>query len=188
MAENINTNITANADFSGLISQIHKAVAQLTLLQQKLGSSNVALTQQIAATNNAFADILKKSNQFNTHFVTLASDTEKFGKALDQGKLKLRDYYQHWQQYHRQAGGMIRDLAKQQVALQNAIVQPMGRNAQGQMQFQVHVPTGINELANKTKIARMELSLLNKVMSDGANQLINWGKNTQWAGRQLTVG
>jgi TP901 family phage tail tape measure protein len=188
VAENINTNITANADFSGLISQIHKAVAQLTLLQQKLGSSNVALTQQIAATNNAFADILKKSNQFNTHFVTLASDTEKFGKALDQGKLKLRDYYQHWQQYHRQAGGMIRDLAKQQVALQNAIVQPMGRNAQGQMQFQVHVPTGINELANKTKIARMELSLLNKVMSDGANQLINWGKNTQWAGRQLTVG
>jgi TP901 family phage tail tape measure protein len=188
VSENINTNITANADFSGLISQIHKAVSQLTLLQQKLGSSNVALTQQIAATNNAFSDILRKSNQFNTHFVTLASDTEKFGKALDQGKLKLRDYYQHWQQYHRQAGGMIRDLAKQQTALQNAIVQPMGRNQQGQMQFNVHVPTGINELANKTKIARTEMSILNKVMQEGSNQLINWGKNTQWAGRQLTVG
>ena len=60
MSENINTNITANADFSGLISQIHKAVSQLTLLQQKLGSSNVALTQQIAATNNAFSDVLEK--------------------------------------------------------------------------------------------------------------------------------
>ena len=188
MAENINTNITANADFSGLISQIHKAVSQLTLLQQKLGSSNVALTQQIAATNNAFSDVLRKSNQFNTHFVTLASDTEKFGKALDSGKLKLRDYYQHWQQYHRQAGGMIRDLAKQQTALQNAIVQPMGRNQKGQMQFNVHVPTGIDELANKTKLARTEMSILNKVMQDGANSLINWGKNTQWAGRQLTVG
>ena len=188
MAENINTNITANADFSGLISQIHKAVSQLTLLQQKLGSSNVALTQQIAATNNAFSDILRKSNQFNTHFVTLASDTEKFGKALDSGKLKLRDYYQHWQQYHRQAGGMIRDLAKQQTALQNAIVQPMGRNQKGQMQFNVHVPTGIDELANKTKLARTEMSILNKVMQDGSNSLINWGKNTQWAGRQLTVG
>jgi TP901 family phage tail tape measure protein len=188
VSENINTNITANADFSGLISQIHKAVSQLTLLQQKLGSSNVALTQQIAATNNAFSDVLRKSNQFNTHFVTLAGDTEKFGKALDAGKLKLRDYYQHWQQYHRQAGGMIRDLAKQQTALQNAIVQPMGRNQQGQMQFNVHVPTGINELANKTKIARTEMSILNKVMQEGSNQLINWGKNTQWAGRQLTVG
>jgi TP901 family phage tail tape measure protein len=29
---------------------------------------------------------------------------------------------------------------------------------------------------------------MNKVMLDGSNQLINWGKNTQWAGRQLTVG
>ncbi len=29
---------------------------------------------------------------------------------------------------------------------------------------------------------------MNKVIQDGAGQLINWGKNTQWAGRQLTVG
>ena len=188
MTENINTQITASADFSSLIGQIHQAVSQLTLLQQKIGASNVALSQQINASNNAFANTLKNSNQFSTHFVTLAGDTEKFGKALDQGKLKLKDYYNAWQQYHRQGAGLIKDLAKQQAALQNAIVQPMGRNAQGQMQFNVHVPTGIDELANKTKIAKQEMSILNKVMSDGATQLINWGKNTQWAGRQLTVG
>jgi hypothetical protein len=188
MTENINTQITASADFSSLISQIHQAVSQLALLQQKIGASNVALSQQINASNNAFANTLKNSNQFSTHFVTLAGDTEKFGKALDQGKLKLKDYYNSWQQYHRQGTGLIKDLAKQQAALQNAIVQPMGRNAQGQMQFNVHVPAGIDELANKTKIAKQEMSILNKVMSDGANQLINWGKNTQWAGRQLTVG
>jgi TP901 family phage tail tape measure protein len=188
MTENINTQITASADFSSLIGQIHQAVSQLTLLQQKIGASNVALSQQINASNNAFANTLKNSNQFSTHFVTLASDTEKFGKALDTGKLKLRDYYNSWQQYHRQGAGLIKDLAKQQAALQNAIIQPMGRNSQGQMQFNVHVPTGIDELANKTKIAKQEMSILNKVMSDGATQLINWGKNTQWAGRQLTVG
>jgi TP901 family phage tail tape measure protein len=188
MTENINTQITASADFSSLIGQIHQAVSQLTLLQQKIGASNVALSQQIAASNNAFANTLKNSNQFSTHFVTLASDTEKFGKALDSGKLKLRDYYNSWQQYHRQGASLIKDLAKQQVAMQNAIIQPMGRNGQGQMQFNVHVPTGIDELANKTRIAKQEMSILNKVMSDGATQLINWGKNTQWAGRQLTVG
>jgi len=188
MTENINTQITASADFSSLIGQIHQAVSQLTLLQQKIGASNVALSQQIAASNNAFANTLKNSNQFSTHFVTLASDTEKFGKALDSGKLKLRDYYNSWQQYHRQGASLIKDLAKQQAAMQNAIIQPMGRNGQGQMQFNVHVPTGIDELANKTRIAKQEMSILNKVMSDGATQLINWGKNTQWAGRQLTVG
>jgi TP901 family phage tail tape measure protein len=56
------------------------------------------------------------------------------------------------------------------------------------MQFNVHVPRGLNEVKNKTAIARQELQVMNKVIQDGAGQLINWGKNTQWAGRQLTVG
>ena len=56
------------------------------------------------------------------------------------------------------------------------------------MQFNVHVPRGLDEVKNKTAIARQELQIMNKVIQDGAGQLINWGKNTQWAGRQLTVG
>jgi hypothetical protein len=83
---------------------------------------------------------------------------------------------------------LIRDLAKQQVAIQNSVFQPLGRNAQGLMQFNVHVPRGLDEVKNKTAIARQELQIMNKVIQDGAGQLINWGKNTQWAGRQLTVG
>jgi TP901 family phage tail tape measure protein len=56
------------------------------------------------------------------------------------------------------------------------------------MQFNVHVPRGLDEVKNKTAIARQELQIMNKVIQDGATGLINWGKNTQWAGRQLTVG
>jgi TP901 family phage tail tape measure protein len=52
----------------------------------------------------------------------------------------------------------------------------------------VHVPRGLDEVKNKAAIARQELQIMNKVLQDGAGQLINWGKNTQWAGRQLTVG
>ncbi len=56
------------------------------------------------------------------------------------------------------------------------------------MQFNVHVPRGLDEIKNKTAIVRQEMQILNKVIQDGATGLINWGKNTQWAGRQLTVG
>jgi TP901 family phage tail tape measure protein len=72
--------------------------------------------------------------------------------------------------------------------LEQAIVQPVGKNAQGLMQYNVMVAKGLDEVKNKTAIARQELAIMNKVMLDGSNQLINWGKNTQWAGRQLTVG
>ncbi len=46
------------------------------------------------------------------------------------------------------------------------------------MQFNVHVPRGLDEIKNKTAIARQELQIMNKVIQDGAGQLINWGKNT----------
>ena len=186
--ENIVTNIVANADFSNLIADVHKVTASLSKLQEQIANSNKMLANQISVMNKSFSDTLRSTGQFSTHFVSLQSDVEKFGKNLDGGKLKLNQYFQTLQQHTKTSGGLIRDLAKQQVALQNAILQPLGKNAQGLMQFNVHVPRGIDEIKNKTAIARQELQIMNKVIQEGAGQLINWGKNTQWAGRQLTVG
>ena len=186
--ETISTKIVANADFSALIADVHKVTASLSKLQEQLANSNKMLANQIAVMNRSFSDTLRSTGQFSTHFVSLQSDVEKFGKNLDGGKLKLNQYFNTFRQHAQGTGGLIRDLAKQQVALQNAVLQPLGRNAQGLMQFNVHVPRGLNEVKNKTAIARQELQIMNKVIQDGAGQLINWGKNTQWAGRQLTVG
>jgi TP901 family phage tail tape measure protein len=157
-------------------------------MQQKLAASNKALDHQIKVINNSFAETLRSTGQYSTHFLTLTSDVEKFGRNLDAGRLKLRDYFRVYQDHQKTSTGLIRDLAKQQTQLQNAILQPLGRNAQGLMQFNVHVPRGLDLIKNKTGLARLELQIMNKVIQDGAVQLINWGKNTQWAGRQLTVG
>ena len=186
--ETISTRIVANADFSALIADVHKVTASLSKLQEQLANSNKMMANQIAVMNRSFADTLRSTGQFSTHFVSLQSDVEKFGKNLDGGKLKLGQYFNAFRDHAKTSGGLIRDLAKQQVALQNSVLQPLGRNAQGLMQFNVHVPRGLDEVKNKTAIARQELQIMNKVIQDGAGQLINWGKNTQWAGRQLTVG
>jgi hypothetical protein len=138
--------------------------------------------------NKSFAETMRSTGQFSSHFVSLTSDVEKFGKNLDRGRLKLGEYYNAWSGHTKKTSTLIRDLAKQQVMLENAIIQPIGKNAQGLMQYNVMVAKGLDEIKNKTAIARQELSIMNKVMLDGSNQLINWGKNTQWAGRQLTVG
>ncbi len=186
--ETISTRIVANADFSALIADVHKVTASLSKLQEQLANSNKMLANQISVMNRSFSDTLRSTGQFSTHFVSLQSDVEKFGKNLDGGKLKLNQYFNTFRDHAKTSGGLIRELAKQQVALQNAILQPLGRNSQGLMQFNVHVPRGLDNVKNKTAIARQELQIYNKVIQDGAVQLINWGKNTQWAGRQLTVG
>ena len=186
--ENIVTNIVANADFSGLIADVNKVAASLSKLQAQIIQSDARLASQVATMNRSFGENLRRTGQFSSHFVTLTSDVEKFGTNLDRGQMKLKQYFQTFQQHTKTQGGLIRDLAKQQVALQNAIIQPMGKNAQGLMQYSVHIPQGLDAVKNKTAIARQELQIMNKVIQDGGVQMINWGKNTQWAGRQLTVG
>ena len=186
--ETIVTNIVANANFSSLIANVQKATAELAQLKGALATTNKALAMDAAKIQQGFSATLRSTGQFSTHFVSLSSDVEKFGKNLDQGKLKLKDYYRTWQDHSRTSGGLIRDLARQQVQLQNAILQPLGRNAEGLMQFNVQIPRGLDLTKNKTALLKQEMQIFNKVIQDGGVQLINWGKNTQWAGRQLTVG
>jgi len=186
--EQIVTNIVAKSDFSNLITDLNKVSSALTGLQDKLQATNKTLAAQVAVMNRSFAETMRSTGQFSTHFVSLSSDVEKFGSQLDKGQMKLGKFFQTYSQHVKTNGGMIRDLARQQVQLQNAILQPLGRNAEGLMQYNVHIPRGLDEIKNKTAIAKQELMIMNKVIQQGANQLINWGKNTQWAGRQLTVG
>jgi TP901 family phage tail tape measure protein len=186
--ENIVTNIVAKADFSNLIGDLNKVSFSLTKLQDQLVASNKMLAAQVGVMNRSFADTLRSTGQFSTHFVSLTSDVDKFGSQLDKGQMKLGKFFQVYRQHASTSGGLVRDLAKQQVQLQNAIMQPLGKNAQGLMQYNVHIPRGLDLIKNKSAVARQELQIMNKVVQEGANSLINWGKNTQWAGRQLTVG
>jgi hypothetical protein len=184
----IQTNIVATSNMTPLISDLNKVSSSLTLLQERLTATNKSLATQAAVMNKAFSETLRSTGQFSTHFVSLASDVDKFGQQLDRGQLKLGQFFRVYGDHAKTSGGIIRDLAKQQVQLQNAILQPLGRNAEGLMQYNVQIPRGLDLVKNKAAIARQELMIMNKVVQEGANQLINWGKNTQWAGRQLTVG
>jgi TP901 family phage tail tape measure protein len=46
----------------------------------------------------------------------------------------------------------------------------------------------MEQLATKTAIAAQKQQLFNQLIKQGSTNLLNFGKNTQWAGRQLMVG
>jgi TP901 family phage tail tape measure protein len=186
--EQIVTSIVAKADLSSLVSEVHRASSSLQQLQRELLASNKAISSSTKLANNLFRDTLTGSGQFSSHFVNLNSDVDKFGKNLDAGRLKLKNYFSTFREHATTQKGMIRELAKEQVMLQNSVLQPLGRNAQGLMQYNVMIPRGLDAVKNSAQLARMEMQIMNRALSEGAGSLINWGKNTQWAGRQLTVG
>jgi hypothetical protein len=43
-------------------------------------------------------------------------------------------------------------------------------------------------LTTRLMMATQKQQIFNKLIDDGATKLLNFGKNTQWAGRQLMVG
>jgi hypothetical protein len=87
--EQIVTNIVAKSDFSNLITDLNKVSSALTGLQDKLQATNKTLAAQVAVMNRSFAETMRSTGQFSTHFVSLSSDVEKFGSQLDKGQMKL---------------------------------------------------------------------------------------------------
>lgn len=189
MADILNVKFTANADFGQLISEANRAMAVLSKFRNNALASNIGLNKKdFDGAVGEFRKAVTAAGYYNSSIVDVTSSTQRFGKELSGQRLKLKDYYSAWSQYSKGAQGQIRKLAQEQVRMNSSIVKSLGRDVTGAQKAMVLTPTGIDAVANASKIAAAELSIYHKVLRDGSTSLINWGKNTQWAGRQLTVG
>lgn len=189
MADILNVKFTANADFGQLISEANRAMAVLSKFRNQALTQNMGLNKKdFDVAVGEFRKAVTAAGYYNSSIVDVTSSTQKFGKELAGQRLKLKDYYSAWSEYSKGAQGQIRKLAQEQVRMNSSIVKSLGRDVSGAQKAMVITPTGIDAVANASKIAAAELSIYHKVLRDGSTSLINWGKNTQWAGRQLTVG
>jgi TP901 family phage tail tape measure protein len=66
----------------------------------------------------------------------------------------------------------------------------MGRDTNGAMKAMSIMPTQLDmsDYTTKIQVAAQKQALFNQLMKQGSTNLLNFGKNTQWAGRQLMVG
>jgi TP901 family phage tail tape measure protein len=183
----VELNIVALGDFTSVNTQIANLKTQVELLNKSLVGVGISsnLSKQLQEANSAFKATMLSTGQFTASTVTLKSETEKFGAALSTGKLKLGEYFKIIKAGTASATAEMKALAIEQTKLQNSMVMS-DPTKQGVMS--VFTPTKINEVANATKIAANMQNVYNIAVDKGTESLIKWGKNTQWAGRQLTVG
>jgi TP901 family phage tail tape measure protein len=172
-------------------------MAQAKALAGQIGMLNLAFNSldksAIKARNSmveAFAANISSMGGFTTQMVNITSQTEKFGKALASNKMTMREYFAEAYRGYTRQSSMMRQLAREQVRFQEAIAVPVGRNAAGQMQGLMAVPTQVDfkNASTRMKLLSQEFGIFNQLVRNGADDLINMGKNTQWTGRQLTVG
>ena len=183
----IELNVVALGDFASVNAQVKSLQTQVDLLNKSLVGVGLSSTlgKDLAAAQAAFKSTMLSTGQFTMQTVAMTSETEKFGQALVAGKLKLSDYFNIITKKSSEATTSLAALTAEQVKLSNSVVMtdPMRKGF-----LSVYTPTQINAVTDATKLATMQQDMYNLSLNASSKALITWGKNTQWAGRQLTVG
>ena len=185
----VNATFNYDADFTSAVSQVRALSRELSVLNNSFNS----LDKDARKVRDRFAEVFKADvgdlGAFSARTVDITSNMDNFGKALDRNKLKLRDYAREATRAF-QANSNARKLAEDQVRRTKADLVDLGMDANGRRKGILVTPLRLDmsDMQTQLEVARKQFSIFNKLVNDGATQLVNWGKNTQWAGRQLTVG
>ena len=142
--------------------------------------ANVAGIKQA---QSAFDNAVLSTRAFNIESVAMSSSVEKFGKQLAAGKLSLSQYYKIWRDSAKGTSKELDALATSQARLNRsiAIADPLRPGY-------AKLVTDINGVVTAQEKQMFYQKALNTALNEGSVKLINFGKNTQWMGRQLTVG
>jgi TP901 family phage tail tape measure protein len=185
---NIRTTFEYNADFGALLAQVQRLTADIGRLNAAFNSFDKTALATKRNLTNTFLSNVNNLGGFTSQVVDLTSQTERFGKALDKNKLSLKEYFRESARAYKSQSNSMK-LAQQQVRMMQSQMVDLGLEG-GRRKGVVLTPAAINmkDFNTQLQLAAQRYSIFNKLVNDGATSLINWGKNTQWAGRQLTVG
>ena len=185
MINNISLNIVANAQFQQVYAEVAKLKeAMLSLQKVSVGGPFTAgTTASIKAAQTAFDDAVLSTRAFSVEHVKMSNSIAKFGKDLNAGKLSLNNYYKLWRDSAKGTSAELDALATSQARLNRsiAIADPLRPGY-------AKLVTDINGVVTAQEKQLFYQRGLNTALQQGSMKLIDFGKNTQWMGRQLTVG
>jgi TP901 family phage tail tape measure protein len=202
----VNSNININFNTAAALAQLRQLQAGLSKFHQSLAEGNLAAANAQKGLNAQLIQSIGATGKFSASQVKVAGSTLAFTSALEKNKLSLREYYRYtmaaatantrvmgkaFAQEREIINRARRDRVK---ALQAQYIQ-MNKANSGFMDAIRVMPKSLQmasgrftELGTRIQYAAQRQQFLNQLLKQGSTQLLNFGKNTQWAGRQLMVG
>jgi len=193
----VNANIGVHIDTSAALAELKNLQRQLATFHGSIakGSAASAMAQKSLQTN--LLNSINATGKFTAQMGTIRTSTESFTHALEKNKLGMRDYFRYagastktFGRLFKQEFDTIEKVSQERVKKMQTQYIKMGRDASGAMKAMSIMPTTLNmkDYATQTAMAAQKQALLNQLLRQGSTNLLNFGKNTQWAGRQLMVG
>lgn len=135
------------------------------------------MNAEVARSSQVYRNALASTGMFRVEQLRVNSATDTYTKALQKQKLGVMDLIKQ----QKVAAAAYRE----QLALQQMVVRTSQSSFNGKQLIDVSVPQNVNKSLDTM---RNRLGFLATQLGSVATQTVNWGKNTQWAGRQLMVG
>ena len=191
------SNIKVSIDTTEALASIKNLQRQISAFHTSMAKSGAAANAVTAQMQQGLINSINATGKFSAQMKTIKTTTESFTNSLEKNKFSLGEYFRYAGGASKSFGKLfktefdtINKVARENVKdLQTQYIK-LGRDANGAMKAIAVRPLALdmNDLATKTMIASEKQALLNQLLKQGSTNLLNFGKNTQWAGRQLMVG
>ena len=193
----VNANIGVNIDTSDALNQLKNLQRQISQFHQSVAKSSSAAAIAQRDLQKNFVNGVNAIQGFSAELRTVRTSAESFTNSLEKNKFSIQQYFRYAASQTKTFGknftsefATIEKVAIERVKTLQTQYVKMGRDASGAMQAIAIRPTVLNmkDLGTQTAIAAQKQVLFNQLVKQGSTNLLNFGKNTQWAGRQLMVG
>jgi TP901 family phage tail tape measure protein len=140
---------------------------------------------------------INATGKFSAQMGVVRTSTESFTNSLEKNKFSMREYFRYAGGATKTFGRLFKaefdtigKVAEDRVKKLQTQYIKLGRDSSGAMQAISVTPTSLNmkDYGTQVALAAQKQALFNQLMKQGSTNLLNFGKNTQWAGRQLMVG
>jgi TP901 family phage tail tape measure protein len=193
----IQSNINVNINTSEALASIRTLQRQISAFYESMARSGAAASAAASNMQNNLINTINQTGKFSASIKTIASTTEAFTTSLEKNKLSMGQYFKFaggasktFGKFFKTEMDTIDKVARERVKTLQTQYIKLGRDASGALKSIAIRPLTLDmkDLGTQTAIAAQKQQLMNQLLKQGSTNLLNFGKNTQWAGRQLMVG
>jgi TP901 family phage tail tape measure protein len=193
----VNANINVNVDTSSALAQIKALQRQLSEFYTSISRSSASAAMAQRDLQSNLVNTINSLGGFSAEMRTVKTSAESFTNSLEKNKFSMREYFRYAGASTQTFGRLfksefdtINKVAEENVKRLQTQYIKLGRDSTGAMKAIAVMPTqlDLSDVSTKTQMAAQKQALFNQLLKQGSTNLLNFGKNTQWAGRQLMVG
>jgi TP901 family phage tail tape measure protein len=190
-------NIGIGIDTSQALAAIRQLQREISAFHTSMAKGGALASAESSRLQQNLVNSINETGKFSAGMSRISSSTESFTNALEKNKLSMGQYFRYaggatktfgklfskeFNTINSVAAERVKDLQTQYISL--------GRDASGALQAIKVRPLALDmdNLGAKVQMVAQKQQIFNQLLKQGTTNLLNFGKNTQWAGRQLMVG